>query len=38
VAANDGVHPDAPPADTRVLKRIRATASNALRGAGVTND
>ena len=37
VAANDGVHPDAPAADTRVLKRIRATASNALRGAGVTN-
>ena len=36
-AANGGVHPDAPVADTRVLKRIRATASNALRGAGVTN-
>jgi len=37
VAGNGGVHPDAPVADTRVLKRIRATASNALRGAGVTN-
>ena len=37
VAANGGVHPDAPAADTRVLKRIRATASPALRGAGVTN-
>jgi len=37
VAANGGVHPDAPAADTRVLKRIRATASDALRGAGVTN-
>jgi len=37
VAGNGGVHPDAPVADTRVLKRIRATASDALRGAGVTN-
>ena len=38
VAANGGIHPDAPPATTRVLKRIRATATPALRGAGVTND
>jgi len=38
VAANGGIHPDAPSVDTRVLKRIRATASSALRGAGVTND
>jgi dihydroxy-acid dehydratase len=38
VAANDGAHPDAPKVDTRVLKRIRATATSALRGAGVTND
>jgi dihydroxy-acid dehydratase len=38
VAANGGIHPDAPTVDSRVLKRIRATASPALRGAGVTND
>jgi dihydroxy-acid dehydratase len=38
VAANGGTHPDAPKVDTRVLKRFRATASSALRGAGVTND
>jgi dihydroxy-acid dehydratase len=38
VAANGGVHPDAPVVTTRVLKRIRATATSALRGAGVTND
>ncbi len=33
-----GVHPDAPVVTTRVLQRIRATATSALRGAGVTND
>ena len=38
VAANGGVHPDAPVVTSRVLSRIRATASSALRGAGVTND
>ncbi|MET0628753.1 MAG: dihydroxy-acid dehydratase, partial [Acidimicrobiia bacterium] len=38
VAANGGVHPDAPAATSRVLKRMRATASPALRGAGMTND
>ena len=38
VAANGGIHPDAPSVDSRVLKRFRATASPALRGAGVTND
>jgi dihydroxy-acid dehydratase len=38
VAANGGVHPSAPVVTTRVLKRIRATASSPLRGAGVTND
>ena len=38
VAANGGVHPDAPVVTSRVLKRIRATATPALRGAGVTND
>jgi len=38
VAANGGTHPDAPVVTTRVLKRIRATASPALRGAGVVND
>jgi dihydroxy-acid dehydratase len=38
VAANGGAHPDAPKVDTRVLKRFRATATSALRGAGVTND
>jgi dihydroxy-acid dehydratase len=37
-AANGGEHPDAPLVTTRVLKRIRATASSPLRGAGVTND
>jgi dihydroxy-acid dehydratase len=38
VAANGGVHPDAPVVTTRVLARIRATATPPLRGAGVTND
>ncbi len=38
VAANGGIHPDAPVVTTRVLQRIRATASSPLRGAGVTND
>jgi dihydroxy-acid dehydratase len=38
VAANGGAHPDAPVVTTRVLQRIRATATSALRGAGVTND
>jgi dihydroxy-acid dehydratase len=38
VAANGGVHPDAPVVTTRVLARIRATATPALRGAGVIND
>ncbi len=38
VAANGGAHPDAPVVTTRVLKRMRATATTALRGAGVTND
>ena len=38
VAANGGAHPDAPVVTTRVLNRIRATATSALRGAGVTND
>jgi dihydroxy-acid dehydratase len=37
-AANGGVHPDAPVVTSRVLKRFRATATPALRGAGVTND
>jgi dihydroxy-acid dehydratase len=37
-ATNGGTHPDAPVVTTRVLKRIRATATPALRGAGVTND
>jgi dihydroxy-acid dehydratase len=36
--ANGGVHPDAPVVTSRVLSRIRATASSALQGAGVTND
>jgi dihydroxy-acid dehydratase len=38
VAANGGIHPDAPVVTSRVLSRIRATASSPLRGAGVTND
>ena len=38
VAGNGGIHPDAPVVTSRVLKRIRATASSPLRGAGVTND
>ena len=38
VHANGGSHLDAPPVDTRVLKRIRATATPALRGGGVSND
>ncbi len=38
VAANGGLHPDAPVVTTRVLKRVRATASPALLGAGLTND
>jgi dihydroxy-acid dehydratase len=37
VAANDGIHPDAPVVTTRVLSRMRATASPALRGGGMTN-
>jgi dihydroxy-acid dehydratase len=38
VDATGGEHPDAPVVTTRVLKRIRATATPPLRGAGVTND
>jgi dihydroxy-acid dehydratase len=37
VAASGGIHPDAPVVTTRVLQRMRATASSALRGAGMTN-
>jgi dihydroxy-acid dehydratase len=37
VAANGGIHPDAPVVTTRVLGRMRATASPALRGGGMTN-
>ncbi|MET0895526.1 MAG: dihydroxy-acid dehydratase [Acidimicrobiia bacterium] len=37
VTKNDGTHPDAPVVTTRVLQRMRATASPALRGAGMTN-
>jgi dihydroxy-acid dehydratase len=37
VAANGGIHPDAPVVTTRVLSRMRATASPALRGGGMTN-
>ncbi|MFN8026161.1 MAG: dihydroxy-acid dehydratase [Acidimicrobiia bacterium] len=37
VAANGGIHPSAPVVDTRVLSRIRATATSPLRGAGVVN-
>jgi dihydroxy-acid dehydratase len=37
VAANEGIHPDAPVVSTRVLSRMRATASPALRGGGMTN-
>jgi dihydroxy-acid dehydratase len=38
VGANGGIHPDAPVVTTRVLGRMRATASPALRGGGMTND
>jgi dihydroxy-acid dehydratase len=38
VAAHGGTHPDAPVVSTRVLRRMRASASPALRGAGMTND
>jgi len=38
VAANGGIHPDAPVVTSRVLGRMRATASPALRGGGMTND
>ncbi|HEX5588358.1 MAG TPA: dihydroxy-acid dehydratase [Acidimicrobiia bacterium] len=38
VAKHGGIHPDAPPVSSRVLRRMRATASPALRGAGMTND
>ena len=38
VTANGGIHPDAPVVTTRVLGRMRATASPALRGGGMTND
>jgi dihydroxy-acid dehydratase len=38
VAANGGIHPDAPVVSSRVLGRMRATASPALRGGGMTND
>jgi dihydroxy-acid dehydratase len=37
VAENGGIHPDAPVVTTRVLGRMRATASPALRGGGMTN-
>jgi dihydroxy-acid dehydratase len=37
VAKNGGIHPDAPVVTTRVLGRMRATASPALRGGGMTN-
>ena len=33
-----GTHPDAAVVTSRVLQRMRATASPALRGAGMTND
>ena len=36
VAANGGIHPDAPVVRSRVLARMRATASPALHGAGMT--
>jgi dihydroxy-acid dehydratase len=32
---NGGVHPDAIPVTTRVLRRVRATAAPAIRGAGM---
>lgn len=35
-AANGGVHPNAVPATSRVLARMRATAQPALRGGGMT--
>jgi dihydroxy-acid dehydratase len=35
VDANDGVHPAAPPAGDRLLRRMRATARPALRGGGM---
>jgi len=35
VDAHGGVHPDAPVVEHRVLRRMRATASPALRGAGM---
>ena len=38
VAANGGIHPDAPVVTSRVLQRMRSTASPALLGAGMTND
>ncbi|MFI5047478.1 MAG: dihydroxy-acid dehydratase [Acidimicrobiia bacterium] len=38
VVANGAIHPDAPSVTSRVLKRMRATASPALRGAGMTSD
>jgi dihydroxy-acid dehydratase len=38
VAANGGIHPDAPVVTSRVLQRMRATASPALCGGGMTND
>ena len=38
VDAHDGRHPDASPVSHRVLKRMRATALPALRGAGMTEE
>jgi dihydroxy-acid dehydratase len=38
VAANGGIHPDAPVVTSRVLGRMRATAKPALLGAGMAND
>ena len=35
VDGNGGVHPDAVPVTTRVLRRMRATAAPALKGAGM---
>ena len=35
VAANNGEHPHAVPVTTRVLRRMRATASPALEGGGM---
>ena len=34
--ANRGIHPDVTPISSRVLKRMRASARSALRGAGMT--